>query len=256
MRQALSLQGSVIYGLILREIALKFRISRSGYLLSLGEPIFQYILMLSVFTAIQRKPDFGTSLALFLATGIIPFFLFMHLSARISGAVRNGGLYKRVPTINYLDQAFAKGILELLTLVLFGSLVFCTLVFFDVPAVPQAPVNLILAILAITALAFGVALFNGVLSSLFKLWASIYSIVSRSMIFFSGVFYIPATLPPQARYYLEFNPMLHGVEWFRHGVYGNYPVNSLDVPYLLGWVLGSWAMGLMLLAALKERMLK
>lgn len=245
----LRLRVQVVRALMLHEIKLRFRISRAGYFLVLAEPIFQYAAMFTVFHYIQRQPAFGASLGVFLATGIVPYFLFMHLTMRVMGVVRSGRAYARVQTVGFLDQAIARGLLEFLTLILFGSVVFSVLVFFGQPAVPQGPLDLIASVLVLGIVAFGVGLINGVLTKIFKLYALLFSIFARSMLFLSGVFYVPATLPAIARDYLAWNPLLHGIEWFRIGFFETYPAVDLDRSYLGAWALGTVALGLVLIRA-------
>ncbi len=245
----LRLRMQVIRALMLHDIKLRFRISRAGYFLVLAEPVFQYAAMFTVFHYIQRQPAFGSSLGVFLATGIVPYFLFMHLTMRVMGVVRSGRAYAKVQTVGFLDQALAKGLLEFLTLILFGTLVFSLLVFFDQPAVPQRPLDLILSVLMLGVVAFGVGLINGVLTKIFKLYALLYSIFARSMLFLSGVFYVPATLPAIARQYLAWNPLLHGLEWFRIGFFESYPAVDLDRAYLGAWALGTVTLGVVLVRA-------
>lgn len=246
---ALRLRSGIIFALMVHEIKIRFRMSILGYLTVLAEPIFQYLAMFIAFHYLARQPAFGLSLPIFLATGIVPYFLFMHLSSRVMGAVRTGKAYNKVQTVGFLDVALARGFLEYMTLIIFGVSVFAVLGFFGHSAIPHLPVELIKAVLVIGLIAFGIGLVNGVLSKLFKFYALIYSIFARSMLFLSGVFYVPATLPALAREYLSYNPLLHGLEWFRLGFFGNYPAVDLDRGYLMAWLIGSITLGLVLLRA-------
>lgn len=250
----LRLHGQVILALTLYEIKLRFRTSRSGYFLMLAEPVFQYAAMFAVFYVIQRHPAFGISLGVFLATGIVPYFLFMHLSSRVMGAVRSGRAYNKVQTVGFIDQVVARTILEFITLIVFGTAVFATLIFFKQPGIPERPLELVYSVVMIGIVAFGVGLINGVLSKIFKLYALIYSILARSMLFVSGVFYVPATLPRILREYLSWNPLLHGLEWFRLGFFESYPAIDLDRGYVAAWAMGTVSLGLVMIRACKGRL--
>jgi capsular polysaccharide transport system permease protein len=48
-------------------------------------------------------------------------------------------------------------------------------------------------------------------------------ILTRPLIFISGVFYVPSLLPMEAGNLLWWNPVLHLVEWFRLAYYPTYP---------------------------------
>ena len=251
----LRLHASVILGLMLHDIKVRFRISAMGYFLVLAEPVAMFFVMLLIFHAIQRQPAFGISLGVFLATGIVPFFLFMHLSSRIIGAIRSGRTFNKVQTVGFLDLAVARAILEFFTIVIFGIAVFAVLAFFGEPAIPQNLPYVIYAVLTLAITGFGFGLINGVLIKIFKLYALVYSLFARGMLFFSGVFYVVATLPPLARYYLSYNPILHGIEWFRLGFFETYPAIDLDRGYLAAWAIGTVTLGLIMVKA-SERKLK
>ena len=243
----LRLRLRVLLALMQNDLRHRFRVSRWASVLVLFEPIFQFAVMFAIFWMINRAPAFGISLGLFLATGVVPYFTFMHLSGRVMGALRSGKVYGRVQTVSFLDLAIAKGTLEFLTLIFFGTVVFTLLAAFGHPAIPHQPDELILATTALGACAFGLGLVNGVLAKMSRVYALIYSIVARSMLFFSGVFYVPATLPGTAREWLSWNPILHCIEWFRLGFFPSYPAIDLDRGYLCACALALTTLGLVLM---------
>ncbi|MBW8727782.1 MAG: hypothetical protein JF625_21875, partial [Inquilinus limosus] len=74
---AVAVQLRVLVSLMLREMRMHAKHSRLSYLLELLEPMLQLTMMMTIFTAIGRQADFGTSLLLFLGTGMIPYFTFV-----------------------------------------------------------------------------------------------------------------------------------------------------------------------------------
>jgi capsular polysaccharide transport system permease protein len=252
--RALGANVRVINALILREIVVSFRISRAGYFLALAEPIMQFAMMYVIFSAISRHPGYGQSLGLFLATGIIPYFMFLHLSSRVMHAIRGYRSFARVSTVTPLDLAAARGLLEFLTLLIFAAAVMLLLSMRGEAGWPARPERLAQVVMLIGLTAFGVGLANGVLSDMFRTYGLVYSIFARSALFFSAVFYVPSFLPEQARYYLWFNPVLHAVEWFRTGIYPTYPTLVLSEVYLMGWAIASITIGMLLVGTARSRL--
>ncbi len=78
----------------------------------------------------------------------------------------------------------------------------------------------------------GVGLINQAISRFFPVWGRIYRILTHGSIFFSGVFVMPVLLSPFVRNIVVWNPLMHGIEWFRLGLYGQYPTFLLDRSYL------------------------
>lgn len=252
----LSRKLRIVRTLILREIKLELRTSKLGYLLVLFEPAMQFAVMFAIFSFVGHRPAFGTSLGLFLATGLVPYFIFMHLAQRTMGAVRSARAFAKVPTVSAFDNALARGTLEFLSLVIFTVVIFAILIFLGFAPVPAKPSVLVAAVLSIGLTAFGVGLVNGVLTHLSRTYALIWSVLSRSLLFFSGVFYMPTSLPPVARDVVLWNPILHGVEWLRLGVFASYPIVSLSQEYLLIWGIGSITLGLVLLRVFSGHLLR
>lgn len=248
-------QGRVIIALMLREMRLRSVQSRLSYLLALLEPILQLAMMMGIFTIIGRRPEFGTSLLLFLGTGILPFFLFTHVSGRSTGAIRASGLVRALTPIQPLDIMLARALLETATLLIVAVLLFGTIYATGVKdAIPSRPLLAIQGFAATALLAIGVGLINGVIGAFFRLWAVIYGVLSRSLLFLSGVFFVPDFMPPPIRYWLSWNPLLHGLEWFRSGFYPTYPTLTLDTTYLIGCGIGALLIGLALERVFRARL--
>ncbi|MGK9235605.1 ABC transporter permease [Inquilinus limosus] len=253
--QAIGVQARVVVSLMLREMRMHAKHSRLSYLLEMLEPMLQLTMMMTVFAAIGRQADFGTSMLLFLGTGMIPYFTFVHISSKAMGAVRGSGLTKSVPLVKPLDLMLARSFLETLQLAVVAILLFSFIyVVIGVrDAWPARPLTAVSAFAAITAAAIGVGIVNGVIGSFFRLWAVVYGVFGRSLLFLSAVFYVPDYMPTQIRDWLVWNPVLHGVEWFRTGFYPTYPTLCLDKTYLLSWALGSIFLGLTMERALRNR---
>ncbi|WP_421700595.1 ABC transporter permease [Ancylobacter sp.] len=253
--QGLHTQGRVVIALMLREMRLRSVHSRLSYLLALLEPILQLAMMMGIFSIIGRRPDFGTSLLLFLGTGILPFFLFTHVSGRTTSAIRASGLVRALAPIQPLDIMVARALLETATLLVVAVLLFTVIYATGIPeALPIRPMLAIEGFAATALLAIGVGLINGVIGAFFRLWAVIYGVLSRSLIFLSGVFFVPDFMPPQIRYWLSWNPLLHGLEWFRSGFYLTYPTLTLDKTYLIGFGLVALLIGLALERVFRARL--
>ncbi|MDR6290672.1 capsular polysaccharide transport system permease protein [Inquilinus ginsengisoli] len=252
---ALAVQARVVVSLMLREMRMHAKHSRLSYLLELLEPVLQLTMMLAVFSAIGRRPDFGTSMFLFLGTGMIPYFTFVHISSRAMGALRSTSLARNLPLVKPLDLMLARAFLEILQLaivmiVLFGFIYFVIGVR---DARPIQPLNAVGAFAAAALMAIGVGIVNGIIGSFFRLWAVVYGVFARSLLFLSAVFYVPDYMPKQIRDWLVWNPVLHAVEWFRTAFFLTYPTVILDKGYLLSWGIGSIFLGLILERALRRR---
>jgi len=112
-------------------------------------------------------------------------------------------------------------------------------------AIPHDMTKVVASLVAIVGLGFGWGILNLVLSRESRVWNFIFPSVSRVLVLFSGVFFVPDFLAPDSRYVLGFNPLMHAVQLFRLGFYPQYTALLLDVHYLAYFAISSVFLGLM-----------
>lgn len=242
--ELLQLQIRVIVSLVLRETRATFGTSPFGYVWAIITPTVSVGLLVFIFAIVGRQPPFGSSLALFFATGILTLSFFNELSNKLMTVFDANRALLTYPVIKDLDTVFARAVLVAATYTLIMVIFYVTLFAFGLAPVPARPEHLILAFLATWLLGLGFGTLNAVIASLWDTWLQIEKILTRPLFFVSGIFYVPSQLPPQARDVLEWNPVLHLVEWFRHGFYPNYNSTLLDVWYPVGVGAGMLLVGL------------
>jgi capsular polysaccharide transport system permease protein len=105
---------------------------------------------------------------------------------------------------------------------------------------PASWTPILLAILAIAIMGLGMGLSNAALQKMIPVWRFIWIPIARGLVLFSGIFYVPDFLPVHIRNALAWNPVLQGVELFRHGFWLGYPYECYS-PYYM------WSFGFTLL---------
>ena len=240
--------------LMLRDIRTRRGESPYDYLITLAEPIGQILIVYWVFTVVARVADFGDSLWLFLMSGVLPYFLFTHVTARVLNSVRSARSLLPLALVGTIDLTISRCILETLTVSMIGLLLFFVSWAIDVPgARPYDVMQLILATTAIALTAFGVGLTVGCLTLYSGVVRLVWTLLARSLIFFSSVFYVIDFLKHPGRDVLWWNPLLHGVVWFRTAIYPDYPANILSKPYMLTFCALSILIGLALERVARRR---
>lgn len=230
----LSLQTRVLVSLVLRETRATFGTSVFGYLWAIITPTISVALLVFIFSLVGRQPPFGSSLALFFATGILTLQFFTELSGKLMTAFDANRALLTYPIIKDVDTLLARALLVAATYTLIMAIFYAALIARGLASLPARPEHVILAFLATWFLGLGFGTLNAVIASLWDTWTQIQKILTRPLFFVSGVFYVPSQLPPQAREILQWNPVLHLVEWFRHGFYPNYNSIILDIWYPIG----------------------
>lgn len=232
MQTVLALQFRVLAALVLRETRATFGTSQIGYLWAIITPTASTAVLVAVFSAIDRQPPFGASLALFFATGILTLDLFTKLSSSLMTVFEANKALLTYPPIKETDVLFARTILIGATYVLIMLVFFSGLIGLNLAGPPTHPEQMMAAFAATLLLGLGFGACNAVIISLWESWRHIEKILTRPLFFLSGIFYVPSYLPPQAIAWLKWNPMLHCVEWMRNGYYPNYDSRIFDPFYL------------------------
>jgi capsular polysaccharide transport system permease protein len=179
-----------------------------------------------------KSAPFGDSVVLFYATGFVPVYYFIYISRRMASNIdrpRN-----RFPVEQRLDHIVVHIIMRIVDYSILGVCVFGAIyVFVTKSALPHDLAPLFESCLAITMLGFGWGVVVIIISKIHWTTRMLVPRLSRGLILFSAVFYIPDFLAPNVREWLAYNPMLHAITLFRHAFYYRYPSLLLDTNYLI-----------------------
>lgn len=229
-------QKRVIWALILRETRVAFGGAQLGYFWAVANPVIGVSVLSIIFSSINPTPPIGTSYALFIATGYIGYEMYQKYAKSMMNVFdQNRGLFA-YPLVTELDAVFARYTLILLTYFMIYFVFFICLILLGWATFPIHLGQVIAAILALSLLGLGMGMCNAVIKGLWKTWTQIEAVISRPLFFLSGVFFIPTNFPSYIRDLLAWNPILHGIEWFREGYYVNYDSVILDKGYLSAWI--------------------
>ena len=159
---------------------------------------------------------------------------------RVSTRIRNVAFSPNsvLPGVSALDSYIATCVLDALLNLATTVLVFFGMWLYGIDqARPASIVECMIPLALFMVLGLGVGMINNVIGRHLPFWKTMYSAMTRGLLFLSGVIIIADLTPPWLREIVTTNPLSHGVEWFRLGVYGRYPHNLLDKAYLVKWAL-------------------
>ncbi|KGI55715.1 capsule polysaccharide transporter KpsM [Campylobacter sp. MIT 97-5078] len=223
---------NVIYALFFRELKTRFgKNRRLGYIWVVGEPMTQIFVILTVVTLIREQthmvvPD-GISIFMFLASGIIPFFMFRNiLTQMMSGIMSNLGLFAYKP-VKPIHVFIARTLVE--SCVYFFIFVILMLLvgwFSPINVLPYHFLEVYLCFLFLVFSGFCLGLCMSILNHLVDVLKSILPYVGIVIYITSAVIY-PSWIVPDALFeILLYNPYLHIMETLRMNYFENYPVRD------------------------------
>ncbi len=239
-------QWQIIYALMMRDIRTRFFGSSWGFFITILWPLSHIFVLVAINIVIGRAAPFGDSTALWYATGILPFMVFNYSARFISmGPALNKELTV-YPVVKLNDILISRAIIESLNAVSIIILAMIILIFMGVNPIPPYPVEAFKAVGANLLLGVGFGVVNAIIVCAVPGWITGYALFSIVMWLASGVMFIPDSLPEQFRYYLSFNPSLHGVQWMRSAFYEGYGTLVLDKTYMVQFAIFCLLFGLII----------
>lgn len=232
-RSLIKAQANVIHALILRDIRTRMFNSALGYIAVIGWPLFHILFLVIVYTHTGRIAPFGESMALWCATGIVPFMSFSYMSRFMTmGVILNRPLL-HFPAIAVTDILFARAIIEVLSASLVIILVILYLYLEGVDFMPIDITQAAFAILSAMLIGLGFGMVNGVIGAFAPAWVTGYTLIIILLWLTSGVLFVPDTLPQEVQNVLFYHPVLHSIEWMRTAYYDGYHSSLLAKWYPL-----------------------
>ena len=215
------------------------------------EPIGVILIFGAISYFMLRQPVYGTSTILFHATGILPYYYYMRISAKTRrfSAERDN----RLPCIHPIDEFLTLVILEYIIMSVATVVVLSAMAYYVTPlALPFNPLACLASVTLITIFACGINLVNSAISDFSDVWVTVLIIANRGMMPIAGVFFVMDFIPPPIRWWLSLNPLSHAIIWFRAGVFPRYPDYSLDKTYLVACAMIALVVGFIVERAVRN----
>lgn len=236
-----------IMALILREMTTSYGRSPGGYLWAVVEPVFGIAVMSLVFSALVRSPPLGISFPMFYATGMLPFLLYTAVQGKVAGGLTYSRPLLAYPTVTFFDSLLARFLLETMTKLLVGYLVFTGVMVLFETRVNLNFVIIMQAYAMAALLAFGLGTFNCYMFIRLPVYQRTWAIINAPLFILSGIFFTYETIPSAYQGYIWYNPLIHVTGLMRSGFYSTYRPDYISIPYAASISLVCLAMGLLLL---------
>lgn len=241
--------------LMLREMSTTYGRSWAGYFWAVAEPVAGIVLLTAIFSLALNKPSIGINFPIFYATGLIPFMFYQSISSKVASSITFSRALLGYPAVTYMDALMARALINAITELMVGYLVFTTiLLFYDTRTNPQI-YDIALAYAMVFVFAVGVGSVNCFLFARFPAWAQVWGILTRPLLLVSCIIHIFDDVPEKYQGYLWYNPLVHIVGQMRKGFYANYPGDYVSPAYVFMVGLGLLCVGLSLLAVYHQKII-
>ncbi|MDT1064321.1 ABC transporter permease [Paracoccus sp. CPCC 101403] len=233
--------------LIFREMATSYGKSPGGFVWAILEPVGGIALLTVIFSLAVRVPPVGSSFALFYATGLLPFLMFLDIARKIAQSLSFSKQLLFYPGVTFTDAIFARFTLSCVVHAIVFTTVIIGIVLYDrVELILNLP-QIVTAFFMAAGLGLGVGCMNCFLMRRFPIWSNILAIATRPLFLLSCIFIPFDSLPEGFRNVLWFNPVVHIVGMNRSGFYSTYRAEYVEPTYVALVAASLFGLGLALL---------
>lgn len=252
----ITMQGRVLFALIMREMTTRYGRNAGGYMWAVLEPAGSIAMLSLVFQFIARHPALGTNFPIFFATGYMAFHFYLDISRVVSQAITANRPLLTFPRVSIIDTVIARFILQILT----STFVFVLIIGFLMVLFDEAITIRIhyIALSIMLAALFGVSigLFNCITFAYSPTWQTVFGVLNRPMLLISGVFFLYDDLPRFVQKILWWNPLIHVTALMRAGFYPVYPAAFASPIYVIVCATVPLFLGILLMRAMRNVLLE
>ena len=242
---ALNVQARVISALTLRETRSRYGNSKLGFFWALFEPFAHVVVFIGIFSALDRAVPLGDNMGLFILTGIIPWLLYSNLVNNVMGGIQSNKALLGYPQVMPIDITISRIILVFSTMFLVMIFFLGVAIYMGISIRIDSFLEMMKPTGLIILLGTGIGLINAAIIPHYPSYESIFSAFSRPLYFISGIFFTANFLSPEVYAIVDFNPLIHLIEWFRSGFYPSFNSNLYDPEYAVTVCLSIFAIGLL-----------
>ncbi|MFD9896905.1 ABC transporter permease [Mesorhizobium sp. NPDC059025] len=241
----LKIQARVIGALIMREMLTRYGRENMGFLWLVLEPMILTCGVMLMWSLLKRESH-GLVLVAFVLSGYMPLTLWRHVTSHSVSCLRQNLPLMYHRQIRLADALFARAFLEI------GGTTVALVVVYTIVRVanfmePYENIGLLLAgWLFMAWFAFAAGLILAAASERLEFVEKIIQPMQYLLLPISGMFFMVAWLPSEARKLALYVPLVHCFELFRAGVFGDSLVTYYDIGYIFKCCLFTTAVGLFL----------
>ena len=230
----LAVQGAVVKALLLRDLQSRFGRHNIGYLWVIGEPLLLASAITLLHTlATHGENSHGIAPFTFILTGYCLFMIFRSATTRSDGVLHASQTLFYHRMVTPLDIMIGRAILDFLSAISALILLQAVGIILGLSEFPARPIYLIGGTLLLGWFSFA----SSLLVAAYSYRSPLVERLVHPLTYFSqplsGAWFSMSFLPPFAREYMAWNPMMTMFEMARHGQFQQAPDTWIYGVYVL-----------------------
>ncbi len=254
MDSALTVQGRVIYALMMREVHTIYGTSRLGYLWALIQTMWGIGMFWGMRYLAGATAPHGMHILMFMLAGFGFFNMFSGILNKCMSAVSGNRALLTFPQVTPVDLMLSRAVIVWAT-ELVAALILITIgMLFGMPFYLTDFGGLLFLLMLTPLLGLGMGMLCASLAVLYPTLEKIVPMVMRIMFFASGLFYSATMLPSYVLKYLWYNPLLQIIEWGRVCLSRGYSTIPYSPLYLVSVTATCLCLGLLMERYVRRRL--
>ena len=231
-RSLFELWQSVIFALLLRHIQSKFS-DKLGLAWLVAQPVIFIVALGTIRGRLDGGEVHGLPPFVFMLLGFVTVLQFIQGWSSISNCMRKDKPLYAFRQVQPISSVAATAVIEFVSFVLIMLVLSCIAVFMGDGTEIDDPLFLVIYMAELQILSYALGMFMGIFKFYIKQLKELESMLKRPLIFISGTFFSLNDMPKEAWPYLDWNPLLHGIELSRNAVNSGFPLaSSISASYL------------------------
>jgi capsular polysaccharide transport system permease protein len=221
----------VIFALFVREIRTGFN-DKLGLAWAIISPVI-FIFVLSYTRGLLGGPEVHTlSTFIFMAIGILFIQSFLQTMAGSASAIGKNKALFAFRQVQPISAVLAGALFQLLSKIFVVIGIIIMMYFMGVDLHLANPLLLLACFFLLWVLSVSLGLLFGIAELFVIEVGKVRQLVERPMFFISGVFFSLQDIPREYWHFMDWNPILHGIELSRFAVRATYGSDGVSLSYL------------------------
>jgi capsular polysaccharide transport system permease protein len=241
---------TVVFAIFLRELKTRFGKYRLGYLWAFIEPFLHIAAFVGIRGIVAGslrggadKIIYHVDYPLFLAAGLLPFFMFRHIVIQVMNSIEaNKGLFAYQP-VKPIDAMISRWILEGVIFIFLWVIVFSILHLIGFKTEIKDPLGLIFLYLLFYLFSLGIGIIFCIIVNIYEEIRNIIPPVMLLLFFLSAIFYSINIIPRKFQIFLLWNPILHFIELSRARLFPLYKADMCSLEFIMSCTVVSLFLG-------------
>lgn len=247
-RSNFAIWQDVIFAIFLREIRSRFN-DRVGISWAVISPV-AFIFVLSFIRGRMGGNEVHTiPIFIFMMYGMVGVQLFLKTFSSCSNAIKKSKPLYAFRQVQPISAVIAVALFEFMVFIFILVVLYLIIYLLDIEHTISFFLHIIALYTLIWLFAVSIGLVFSILSGFVEEVNKVKELMTRPLFFISGIFFSLQDIPKEYWHWLDWNPLLHGIELIRDAAYPTYTSEGVSLSFLLLCVLSFMTLGLFLYTA-------